>query len=67
MRCSAKAIVDLACRYLIGRILMPDDLSGGEAPGQANFLLRKLGFTVVRNAENAAEEEKPTHKDWTEQ
>ena len=36
-------------------------------PGQANFLLRKLGFTVVRKGEDAAEEEKPAHKDWTEQ
>src|SRR5437016_1716117 len=66
-RYAPKAVVGLACRYSIGRILTPDEFSGGEAPGQANFVLRKLGFTVVRKDEDAAEEEKPAHKDWTEQ
>jgi hypothetical protein len=62
-----KAVVGLACRYSIGRILTPDEFSGGEAPGQANFVLRKLGFTVVRKGEDATQEEKPAHKDWTEE
>jgi hypothetical protein len=66
-RYAPKAVVGLACRYSIGRILTPEEFSGGEAPGQANFVLRKLGFTVVRKGEDAAEEEKPAHKDWTEQ
>ena len=66
-RYAPKAVVGLACRYSIGRILTPDEFSGGEAPGQANFVLRKLGFTVVRKGEDASEEEKPAHKDWTEQ
>lgn len=64
-RYAPKAVVGLACRYSIGRILQPEEFSGGEAPGQANFLLRKLGFTVVRKGEEA-EDEKPAHKDWTE-
>jgi hypothetical protein len=66
-RYAPKAVVGLACRYSIGRVLKPDEFSGGEAPGQANFVLRKLGFTVVRKGEIAADEEKPANKDWTEQ
>jgi hypothetical protein len=62
-----KAVVGLACRYSIGRTLTPDEFSGGEAPGQANFVLRKLGFTVVRKGEETPDEEKPAHKDWTQQ
>src|SRR5262249_6590498 len=65
-RYAPKAVVGLACRYSIGRTLTPDEFSGGEAPGQANYVLRKLGFTVVRKGEEAAEEEKPIPKDWTE-
>lgn len=65
-RYAPKAVVGLACRYSIGRILNPEEFSGGEAPGQANFLLRKLGFTVARKGEDAAEE-KPARIDWTEQ
>jgi hypothetical protein len=66
-RYAPKAVVGLACQYSIGRILTPDEFSGGEAPGQANFVLRKLGFTVIHKGEEAAEEEMPAHKDWTEQ
>ena len=43
-----KAVIGLAYRHLAGRILRPDEFSGGEAPGQANHVLRSLGFTVVR-------------------
>jgi hypothetical protein len=64
-RYAPKAVVGLACRYSVGRTLTPEEFSGGEAPGQANFVLRKLGFTVVRKGEEAAEEVKPAHKDWT--
>jgi hypothetical protein len=60
-----KAIVGLACRYFLGRILLPEEFSGGEAPGQANFVLRKLGFTVVKKG--AAETEDQTaRRDWSE-
>src|SRR4051812_26374273 len=60
-----KAVIGLACRYSIGRTLTPEEFSGGEAPGQANYVLRKLGFTVVRKGEEV-EEDKPAHKDWSE-
>ncbi len=60
-----KAVIGLACRYSIGRLLLPEEFSGGEAPGQANYVLRKLGFTV--SAKSDAEDEKPAYKDWTEQ
>jgi 5-methylcytosine-specific restriction protein A len=33
-----KAVVGLAFRHLRGTVLMPEDFSGGEAPGQANFV-----------------------------
>src|SRR6202035_2438518 len=66
-RYAPKAVIGLACRYHLGRVLQPEEFSGGEAPGQANYVLRKLGFTVVRKGEEAAEEEKPAHKDWSEQ
>lgn len=63
-RYAPKAVVGLACRYSIGRILPPDEFSGGEAPGQANFVLRKLGFTVVRKGDE--QEEPQTGKEWSE-
>jgi hypothetical protein len=46
-----KAVIGLACRSLLGRVLLPAEFSGGEAPGQANYVLRELGFTVVRKGE----------------
>jgi hypothetical protein len=64
-RYAPKAVVGLACRYSIGRILGPEEFSGGEAPGQANFVLRKLGFTVVRKEEPV--EVSDTPRDWSEQ
>ncbi|QGQ21964.1 DUF3883 domain-containing protein [Gimesia benthica] len=63
-RYAPKTVVGLACRYSIGRILLPEEFSGGEAPGQANFVLRKLGFTVVRKGDG--QEEPQTGKDWNE-
>src|SRR5204863_88038 len=64
-RYAPKAIVGLACRHLLGRVLAPNEFSGGEAPGQANFVLRGLGFTVERIGEVAGEEEKG-RQDWSE-
>ncbi len=52
-RYAPKAVVGMACRYSIGRNLTPEEFSGGEGPGQANFVLRKLGFTVVCKGEPA--------------
>lgn len=64
-RYAPKAVVGLACRYLIGRVLQPEEFSGGEAPGQANFLLRKLGFTIVKKGDEGTEPQ--TGKSWSEQ
>lgn len=66
-RYAPKAAIGLACRYSIGRILQPEEFSGGEAPGQANFVLRKLGFTVVRKDEEGSEEAKSPQQDWSEE
>ncbi len=63
-RYAPKAVVGLACRYSIGRILPPEEFSGGEAPGQANCVFRKLGFTVVEKGDE--ENEPQTGKDWSE-
>lgn len=63
-RYAPKAVVGLACRYSIGRLLAPEEFSGGEAPGQANFVLRRLGFTVASRADEPAEAQ--TGRDWSE-
>lgn len=42
-----KAVVGLAFRHLTGSILGPEEFSGGESQGQANFVLISLGFDVV--------------------
>src|SRR5438270_12445914 len=60
-----KAVIGLAFKNSLGRVLMPEEFSGGEAPGQANFVLRKLGFTVVQKGES--EKEPKLARDWTEQ
>ena len=51
----------------MGRILLPEEFSGGEAPGQANFVLRKLGFTVLRKGESEPSQDTDAARDWTEQ
>ncbi len=43
-RYAPKAVVGLASRAPLGQILLPEEFSGGEAPGQANYVLRKLGL-----------------------
>ncbi len=59
-----KAVIGLAFRHLSGQILPPEAFSGGEAPGQANYVLRKLGFDVEKKVDEPAENEKPA--DWSE-
>jgi hypothetical protein len=56
-RYAPKAVIGLACRSLLGRVLRPEEFSGGEAPGQANYVLRELGFTVARKGETSSSEE----------
>jgi putative restriction endonuclease len=48
-----KAVVGFAYRHLAGRVLRPDEFSGGEAAGQANHVLRRLGFEVVEKRRGA--------------
>jgi hypothetical protein len=65
-RYAPKAVVGLACRRLLGRVLRPDEFSGGEAPGQAHHVLRQLGFAVVKKGKTAEDEEGQAGKDWSE-
>jgi hypothetical protein len=57
-----KAAVGLACHWLLGRALSPEEFSGGEAPGQANYVLRQLGFVVEAKGASAAEADR---RDWS--
>jgi hypothetical protein len=41
-----KAVIGIAFRHLNGTILGHEEFSGGEQKGQANFVLRELGFSV---------------------
>jgi len=43
-----KAVIGVAVRELNGQLLPAKDFSGGEGPGQANYVLRNLGFEVIR-------------------
>src|SRR5262245_41266520 len=56
-RYAPKAVIGLACRYLLGHVLPPAEFSGGEAPGQANYVLRSLGFKVIRKDEPLEDEQ----------
>jgi hypothetical protein len=58
-----KAVVGIACRHLTGGILRPGEFSGGEAPGQANYELRSLGFEVV--AKTQGESDDRTTAPWS--
>ena len=57
-----KSVISLACRGLIGRVLEPDEFSGGEAPGQTCFVLRELGFTVEKSGQK---EPVSSGQDWS--
>lgn len=62
-RYAPKAVIGIAARHLTGQMLVPADFSGGEAPGQANYELRRLGFKVETKPEDQTDP--PTV--WTEQ
>jgi hypothetical protein len=64
-RYAPKAVIGLAFRHYDGQVLSPDDFSGGEKPGHANFVLRELGFTVEKIGE--ATSEPVERRDWTEE
>jgi hypothetical protein len=61
-RYAPKAVIGLACRSLLGRILTHEEFSGGEAQGQANYVLRELGFTVEKKG---SEELMGDRRDWS--
>jgi hypothetical protein len=58
-----KAVIGLAFRHLRGEILSPEAFSGGEAPGQANFVLRNLGFIVGKKGVSTEADARP--EDWS--
>jgi hypothetical protein len=67
-RYAPKAVIGLACRSLLGRVLLPEEFSGGEAPGQANAVLRELGFLIVRKGETVADDDPKASgqgRDWS--
>lgn len=55
-----KAAIGIAFRHLTGEILHHSKFSGGEAPGQANYELRRLGFQIVSKASDPPEEKTGT-------
>jgi hypothetical protein len=54
-RYAPKSVIGLAFKHLTGQVLGPEEFKGGEAPGQANYVLRDLGFDVVAKAADANE------------
>ena len=42
-----KAVVGLAARRVLGRVLAKEEFKGGDTPGSANPVLRNLGFAIV--------------------
>lgn len=54
-RYAPKAVIGIAFRHLTGEILHHSEFSGGEAPGQANCELRRLGFKVESKADDPVE------------
>src|SRR5690606_17470839 len=55
---SPKAVVGVAAELATGVVLGPEDFSGGNQPGQANHLLRSLGFKVrSKDGDAPAQEE----------
>jgi hypothetical protein len=57
-----KAVVGVAATRLLGRTLKASEFSGGEGSGQANRVLRELGFTVLRR--NGSGIQQDPIKDW---
>ena len=54
-RYAPKAVIGIAFRHLTGEILHHSKFSGGEAPGQANYELRRLGFKVESKPDDQVE------------
>jgi uncharacterized protein DUF3883 len=60
-----KAAIGIAFRHFSGEILHHSKFSGGEAPGQANYELRRLKFDVQSMADKPAIEE--AGKAWSDE
>src|SRR5262245_24679232 len=54
-----KAVVGLAARRILGRVLRPDEFEGGENTW-AFRLLRDRGFTIVDKERRSADQELPS-------
>jgi hypothetical protein len=52
-RYAPKAVIGLAFKHLTGQILDLESFRGGEATGQANYVLRELGFKVFAKTDGA--------------
>jgi AAA domain (dynein-related subfamily) len=61
-----KAVVGLASKVATGRLLTPDEFSGGESRGAANEALRSLGFDVRPKREPAQPPNVATGTTWIE-
>lgn len=64
-RYASKAVVGFAAKHLKGVILTPDEFSSGWAPGQACYVLDRLGFKIVDI--EGLEEDDSTPPDWSDQ
>ena len=60
-----KAAIGIAFHHLTGEILHHSKFSGGEAPSQANYELRRLKFDVHSKADKPVKEE--AGKAWSEE
>jgi hypothetical protein len=58
-----KAVIGLAFRHNVGRVLPPEEFNGGEKPGQANLVLPGLGFTVEKKGETVPDPAE--RRDWS--
>jgi hypothetical protein len=65
-RYAPKAVIGIAFRHLTGETLHHREFSGGEAPGQANYELRRLGFNVIAKQDESGEESEGAGV-WTEE
>src|SRR4051794_14824737 len=63
-----KAVIGLAARHAFGKRLGVYDFSGGEGPGQANHVLRKLGFVVepINRFKAELTTDQDRSSDWTQ-
>ncbi len=65
-RYAPKAVVGVAFRHVTGQILQPSEFSGDEAPGQANYVLRRLGFSVAVKETQSSVEDRQAGKTWSD-